>query len=511
LIASSNAAPAVAGTDDRELLSEANSRILALSQFVWFVCEHPWRILGISLAVLVPCFWQRHLEAGDLGSHLYNAWLAQLIERGQAPGLWIARQWNNVLFDFLVGSLASVFSLRVAGRIAVAMSVLIFFWGAFALACAAMRRAPWFLVPLLAMISYGWTFEMGFLNYYLSLGFAFWGLALFWRGVGWERIAFFAFAPLALPAHPLGFLWLLAAAAYIGIASAIPRRYQIALFLLAALTLVLLHFYLAHHYVMDPPDLPYRFFTGADQFVLFGSKYNVIKVSAILFVLAAFGAELLQRRSAARDEPGYAIPLQLYLLAELGVVLLPDGIHLPQYPAAVALLTERLTAVSAVLACCVLAAIRPRRWHWIGFGALALISFGFLYRDTAAIDKMETQVERLVVELPPNSRVMATILPFPGSRVVMQHIVDRACIGHCFSYGNYEPASGQFRVRALPGNPYVMTNDRDTAAMEEGWYEVQPRDLPVYQIYQCSLTGNDLCIAPLAAGDGNDDRGVHPK
>jgi hypothetical protein len=261
---------------------------------------------------------------------------------------------------------------------------------------------------------------------------------------------------------------------------------------------------------MDPPDFPYYFFTGGDQFILFGARYNLIKDAAILLAIVAFVMELIHRRREPRAGASYAIPLQLYLLAELGVVLLPDGIHLPQYPAAIALLTERLTSISAVLACCVLGAIRPRKWHWIGFGALALIFFGFFYRDTAIIDKMETRVEQLVRTLPANQRVMATIAPFPASRVVMQHIVDRACIGRCFSYGNYEPASGQFRVRALPGNPYVMTNDRDTAAMEEGWYEVRPQDLPAYQIYQCSLAGTDLCIAPLAAGDGNDDLGIHP-
>jgi hypothetical protein len=58
---------------------------------------------GPSLLLLVPCFWQPRIQAGDLSSHLYNAWLAQLIERGQAPGLTLARQSNNVLFDLMLG------------------------------------------------------------------------------------------------------------------------------------------------------------------------------------------------------------------------------------------------------------------------------------------------------------------------------------------------------------------------------------------------------------------------
>jgi len=35
-----------------------------------------------------------------------------------------------------------------------------------------------------------------------------------------------------------------------------------------------------------------------------------------------------------------------------------------------------------------------------------------------------------------------------GAVQFIAHSVDRACIGHCFSYSNYEPSSGQFRVRA---------------------------------------------------------------
>ncbi len=61
-----------------------------------FLRRKRWLILAVSAAVLIPCFWHRRIEAGDLGSHVYNAWLAQLIEKGQAPGLYIAKRWNNI-------------------------------------------------------------------------------------------------------------------------------------------------------------------------------------------------------------------------------------------------------------------------------------------------------------------------------------------------------------------------------------------------------------------------------
>jgi hypothetical protein len=481
-----------------------------LAQTTRFVRAQAARLLIISGAVLVPCFWHRHIEAGDLGSHVYNAWLVELIRGGHLPGLWVARQWQNVLFDWILSGLAAAVGLPAAEKIAVSISVLTFFWGAFAFVCAAVRRAAWWVMPLVAAVAYGWTFEMGFMNYYLSLGIAFCGLALFWRGTVRERLLGLAMTPLIWLAHPLGAVWLVATAAYLALAEWAPRR-QIVLLSVGAGALVAVHFYLAGHFVIDRPDDPYWIFNGADQLLLFGHRYQLPAAAFLLFVVLAFCAELFSRRpvhSGARAP--CPIALQLCALAELAVLLLPDGIHLPQYPAAAALLTERWTSVSAVLLCCLLAATAPRRLHVAASAAIAAVFFAFLYADTGKISRMETHAEELLRKIPANQRVMATIIPFPASRVVMQHIVDRACIGHCFSYGNYEAATGQFRVRANPGNPYLMADDKMTAEMEEGSYTVRPQDLPAWQLYQCSLAQTDLCIAPAIPDDDNDSPGVHP-
>jgi hypothetical protein len=172
-------------------------------------------------------------------------------------------------------------------------------------------------------------------------------------------------------------------------------------------------------------------------------------------------------------------------------------------------LTERLTSVSAVVFCCVLGIMRPRWWCLLGFAAIAAVFFTFVYQDTKIANNMELQAEQLERTVPRNSRILATIKPLEGSRILIQHIADRACIGYCFSYGNYEPSS-EFRVRAMPGNPYVMSDYDLVVDMEDGTYEVQPEDLPAYQLYQCSDDGTKLCIRPLAAGEENDRLGVHP-
>lgn len=489
----------------------------ALAQSWQFTRAHARRILAISALVLVPCCWHRRIEASDLGSHVYNAWLAQLIHRGQAPGLWIAHQWTNVLFDLLLSFFGSVFGLgtrlHLAEKFAVSLCVLIFFWGAFALVSAATRRAPWSLTPVIALVAYGYTFRMGFFNYYLAIGLSFFALAIFWRGRGWERLLFLAIAPFVLLAHVIGFIWLIGAAIYVWLAEMIPGRRQFLLLVPAVGALIALHFYFWRHFVVEAaPESP-LWYSGADQLLLYGDRYWLCAGALIAFVLIALAIDLIRRqrdRNLSRNFAGdFAIPLQLYIVAALAVPLLPRGVHLP-HSVPIALLTDRLTSVSAVLICCLLGAMRPSRWHLAASVAIALVFFAFVYQDTAALNRMEAQAERLVRTLPQNSRVMATIEPPWESRILIQHMIDRACIGYCFSYGNYEPSSGVFRVRSTPGNPYVLNNYSDAVDMEDGYYTVQPQDLPAYEVYECDSTGTRLCVRPLAAGEENDATGYHP-
>src|ERR1039458_5708780 len=92
----------------------------------------PLAYVATSLLVLVPCCWQSRLQLGDLSSHIYNAWLAQLIESGQAPGLVIVPQTTNVLFDLILSGLFNTLGAEAAQRISVSLAVLTFVWGAFA-------------------------------------------------------------------------------------------------------------------------------------------------------------------------------------------------------------------------------------------------------------------------------------------------------------------------------------------------------------------------------------------
>lgn len=497
-------------TDVNKIVDRIWPKEIVTAASASFVRENWLRLSLISAFVLVPCFWHSHLVAGDLGSHLYNAWLIHLIKHNQASGVWVASQWNNVLFDHLLSGLSSIFPLTVAARIATSLSALIFFWGVFAFLHVATRRPPWFLAPLIAVFTFGWTFQEGILNYYLSLGLAFVGLAAFWKSHGWQRLVVLALSPVIGVAHPLGLAWFLGGAIYIWIAECIPSRFHVLMILAAAAVLAIAHQFLWHHYRVEARAHSVLFYSGLDQ-MIFTNRYVIPAAALAVFTALAVGIDIISRRHEENLIAAYTIPLGLYLVAETGVLLLPDAVWWPQYAAPTSLLTERFTLISGALLCCLLGAMCPRKWHLAALTAIAATFFLFLYQDTANLNRMEERAEQLVHTVPPGQRILVTIGSPMKYRFSTKHIVDQACVGYCFSYGNYEAPSRQFRIRALPGNAFVMSRIEDAAAMERGEYVVRPQDLPAAQVYQCGPTWMDLCIHPLESGERNDRLGFHPE
>lgn len=466
----------------------------------------------VSAAVLAPCLWHRHLEAGDLASHTYNAWLVDLASRGEAPGLYLAHPWTNVLFDVALTGLGRLFGFIVAERIAACAAVLVLFWGAFAFVGSTSRRArpPWLLAPCLAMVAYGWTFEMGFMNYYVSVGLAFAALAMFVRHRGSRRRLYaLALAPLAGLAHPLGLVVLGAASLYVFLSERLCARRLRLVFVAYAAGLVALRLVLTERYEVRWPPPPVYGFNGADQLLLFGDRYRGPSYALGALALAYVLFDLFARRRDADLAGSYRLPLHLYGLAILAAALLPSFVHAPDDRGAPAsFLVERLTLVTAVLGCAVLAAMRPRRWHAVGFAAVAAWFFLLLYRDTGVLDRMESDIDRFAATLPARARVVATLWPFLGGRLLAHHMVDRACIGRCYSYGNYEASSGQFRLRAARANPVVVADPAAASAMMFGEYVALPQELPMFEIYQCSADLERVCMRQLAAGEPNGLYGV---
>jgi hypothetical protein len=451
----------------------------------------------LSLVVLIPCFWQSRIQVVDLKSHIYNSWLAQQIEAGKAPGLTIAPVRTNVLFDLILYRLFRSFGPAAAQRIAVSIAALIFFWGAFAMVSAASRTRPWFLVPCLLMLTYGWVFHMGFFNFYLAAGLSLWAVALSFRTgiVSWIGVA--ALLALACAGNALPPAWAIGAIAYRLVAQRLDWRGQLAIFGLAVGCIVGLSSWITAHFTTQSFPTQILAVTGANQVWVFGIQYGAISI--VLVLLWSFLLLRLGYRNGfaetARDTT-----FQLCVLTSVFVVWTPARIQLPQYTMPFSYVGDRTTLLLAVLVCALLAAANPPKWLRVAFVPLAVAYFSCLYIDTNFMNKVEDRMEHLVSGLSAGDRIVSS-LEDPISRIEpWTHNVDRVCLGKCVSYGNYEPVSNQFRVQIARPNPLVVANPVDFYALEDGGYAVKPNDLPLYQIALCG-DRKELCLQSLAAGE----------
>jgi hypothetical protein len=484
----------------------------AVGDALGFVRRRWWLVLGMSALVIGPCVWHRHIEAGDLGSHVYNAWLAQLIGKGQAPGLYLARQSHNILFDVVLLQVGNLVGFAAAEKIVVSAGVLIFFWGVFAFVGVVTERPPWLLTPCIAMLAYGYSFNMGFMNYYLSLGLGCFCLAIAWpmtcsRSVG-TVVAALGFAGLAWLAHPIGFFWAMATLVYVGIRRILPDWWKAILPAAAVTVLAGIRWYL-HRRVDFAADwqsgLPRWQLNGADQLMVYGDRYATLAWVLVAFGLICFGLEGISRRRDVAWWKSLVLPAELYVVALFATAALPENLRVSLYAAWIGLLVSRLTTISAILGFCVLGGVRQRMWRLVGFAALAAAYFLYLYQDTKGLNRLENDTEAVVSAHAQGARIIPTLVADPDWRVeFVGHVADRACVGRCFVYSNYEPSSGQFRVRVAPGGSWIVSGSADDAEdMQGGGYEIQKSDLPVKQLYQCGGPGDwtKVCVRDLAEGE----------
>ena len=483
---------------------------LALHAAAAFLKQRFGTVLIVSLVLLVPCFWHAHIQAGDLGSHVYNAWLSQLAEHGQAPGVYVVHQWNNILFDVMASAGSRILGWHAAELLSVSVAVLVFFWGVFSFLAVVTKKLPWALVPCIFMLAYGYSFSMGFLNYYISLGLACFGLAAFWRGGAGNWISTLILSPLILLAHPIGFLWLAATIVYVSFWRLIPEYWRLILPILVIAGYLAVRVFLTNNPRFDAdwrPD-PFFWMNGSDQLILYGHRYLTLARIAlawgILCFLPAFAQGLRAGGARAR---AFRLPLELYLVALTAAAFLPENFRTDQFAGWIGLIVSRLTSITAIFGLCVLALVPLRKWQIAGFGVCAAVFFVFSYQNTQAISRVESNAKSLIATLPFGTRVVPVVSAPEDWRIeFIAHSVERACIGHCFSYSNYEPSSGQFRIRVRPGSPIVTASVDQSEAMSSGDYIIRPEDLPLVSIYQCDEADwTRLCAAPLWAGNKTED------
>jgi hypothetical protein len=130
---------------------------------------------------------------------------------------------------------------------------------------------------------------------------------------------------------------------------------------------------------------------------------------------------------------------------------------------------------------------------------LALLFFSFLYTDESVLNDFEDQLNQVVAQLPSGQRVVLSVeIPDLNMNPVI-HMIDRACIGRCWSYANYEPSSAAFRVRVTGPTTIVAPTDGDTNRLQNGNYLVKQSDPPLVQVFADSA--GRLAWRTATAGD----------
>jgi hypothetical protein len=349
----------------------------------------------VSLLLLTPCFWQPRLEGGDLSSHIYNSWMAGLIESGRTLGSEMVHQWTNILFDLMMSGLFKVLGAEAAQRISISIVVLTFVWGAFAFVSAVAGRRPWHLMPSIAMLAYGWVFHMGFFNFYFSLGLCFWAMALAWEWKPRRMAAAGGLFLLAYLAHALPVVWMCGLLVYVCLARGRGPFARACLTTGFVLALLVLHAAIGHMTIARWSPAQLAMATGLDQIWVFDSKYYIV-LMGLLIVWGLLFLGLIHGSGVRQVVAG--IPFHLFLLSAAGVSILPGTVLIPGLYHALGFIAERMSLGVAIFVCALLGTVRPRmpvRWAQV---ALAIVFFGFLYSDERVLNGFEDRMQNLVAQ-----------------------------------------------------------------------------------------------------------------
>jgi hypothetical protein len=300
---------------------------------------------------------------------------------------------------------------------------------------------------------------------------------------------------VASTAHLLPVAWSFGLIAYLWLARRIAPRYRVLLTGGALAAMGCLHAVLAWKYVSRWSPRQFVSVTGADQVWVFESKYYLLLI-ALLAIWSVLFLNLLRQRGARRVVLG--IPFQLCVLSAAIVTVLPNAVLLPGYQHALSYIAERMSLGVGISVCALLGTARSSLWHRSGLAAVAAAFFCFLYADERALNRFENELESVVAALPPGQKVINGITDTTSRGNALAHVIDRACVGRCYSYANYEPSTAQFRVRATGPNPYVTHRYGDSYAMQTGTYRLREADLPLLQVVL--KQDGTLAAVPLQAG-----------
>lgn len=319
------------------------------------------RVAVLSACLVVPCFWQALIQAGDLGN---------LAADGKLSGITVVPQFTNVRFDLAVSRL-----LRTTGGQAERLAV-----------SAAAGRRPWFLAPVLAMLAYGWVFRAGFFSFYLGLGFGFAAPALLVRRVSPRRPAAAAgLLALAVLAHVLAAIWAAGTCIYIALGHPLNRRHRWMLAGIAVAALFWVRLFCSAALDSRRTPLQLASLTGAEQLWLYSSRHYALPTLGLVLVRTLLAARRLEEPPAARDGAAMLAPLVLVAFSFLAC---------------------RISLAAAALITAAVAGVRPTRFEMTLVGAIAAAFFAVSYFDTRQLNQIEDRIGAAARTVPSGRRVL---------------------------------------------------------------------------------------------------------
>jgi hypothetical protein len=453
--------------------------------------------IGIAVGALpLALFLVPRPSTGDLHSHVYNAWLASLAKRGELPGIFVVNEWTNVLVDRVLDLLLAAVPVAFAESIVMVLLAEAFIWSAFAFCCSVTRQPCWEWLPILGVLALGWTFQMGFANWYASAALALLASAAALGPFHWKMRASVAIPMLVLAAtaNPLPVVWSAVVVALVLAIRRWPSRSVpatiVAIAAICGPAAALAEGGRARYHLTQLTTA-----TGADQLHVFGAEYGWFDL-ALLFLWVTTLAS-----TASRPRRAAVLPVAVFSTA--CCLLVPDVIWFPGFAAPLSFHAARTSLLSGVAWTAAAACAPPVRWRLGAIGGLAGAWCLLVCADVRAISRVNSEIERAVATLPPASRVVSAVGTPPSRIQVLEHVVDSACVGRCFSWGNYEPASTVFRVRAREGNTFVVSQYSEAMDMVRGTYRAPDLPFPLWKVHPCNLLSDPprFCVSRVGVGE----------
>jgi hypothetical protein len=237
---------------------------------------------------------------------------------------------------------------------------------------------------------------MGFYNFYLSLGLCFWALSVAWN-MQLRRVPIAAaLLILGYSAHAMPVVWTLGLLFYLWLANRIASRRRVYVTAAWLLAMVLVNAVVSRTMFSQSSVQQIALATGADQVWVFDGKYYFVLIGMLLVWGLLFIA--LLRKSGA----GYVvscIPFQLCVIGAAAVFILPTTVLIPGFQHTQVYNAERMSLGVGVCVCALLGVARPRDFERYALLLLALVFFGFLYRDERALNSFEDRMSDPVAQL----------------------------------------------------------------------------------------------------------------